>query len=1131
MLTSKIALGGTLSSYTWICMIINFLQTRSPPILPSLHQIPRKSDDRTQRIESTFADSLDSLRGYGNNNKQTLGQLLFHFFRYYSFEVNYDDFVVSVRHGRLLSRNEKGWDASSLSKEGRDRLCVEEPINTSRNLGNSADPTAFRGIHLEIRRAFTLIGEGQLDKACEQYEFPAEEKVTFKKPPSQPRPALLTRSNSQSSKSTKGVPNGRGGRNPLRNNGSNPRRASSGATRPLFAQSPPLGPSGAEQFSQSNLHDHLYQRYQLLQLQQESLKAQAQLMAQAQAQARLHKQAQSSQLPSRGGSNSISEGTRSTKQSSSPQLMASDRQLQAAYTLFPGYVYQYPSAYEIVHGGQPPAAHEGASSNPSSPGLAHATPTNRRGLHRNPNVNELSSGTIRSHSQPARRGPGLMSSRLVFPPGYDTPKFVQFAGPANAHQHSYEMPMNMTPAYATVVPASSIENSNNARKEYVGYYLNEASALPPTLTDFTMQHALPRDIAQRRRRATPELQAPKLSAPFRHASRSPSPLGHHRSFSTGLRTAPLPASSSSSSSSLHHQQQQHQQRQHSEDVKSPLPSLEDYRPVIVNGSTPTHGLEAHGRSGNHEVNGTAAVPLTYKQPSIADERLSADYSDNHFHQIIYDDLAAHPPPPLQYRIPDSSILTSPKTGGRGTEFGQLINDVNVLEDDQQHAYPRGLSENVNSPLICSSSASSSTMAEPDAAATISKNLPLLQLQQRQHQHHQQLQQPSPHLALPSRNASIHANPNDPFVNGPVRAPANASIADRNVAIPAFPQIQTRGHPPRSINNNAIPLKAGLSALDLARARLPVETISFAKQAALSGVAGNAVLSPVFETRTPSPSSVWKDEGSKTANGFKRPAGSGSGRDVKGADAVGVSGFASGDGTASASTLTMTATTAATSAATIAPATPAIASSNFSAAADSRLSNRTNGITPSNATATPNAIAYTNSASLYTASPTSTTIVATPLDKNNNKPNLPRKENFTVPPIPARKANDAVAASIAAAAPYVNNVNTANSNVSAFGNNVGNGNSNANTDSHGSSNTNPWQRSVSNKKSDRKRSKSSVYAAAAAAVPEAVIANGTTIGGGGTSGSRRAGGRDGTAEVRGGVGDVVRMEIGGGLKGG
>src|ERR1700709_1322090 len=40
LISQLLAFGATLSSYTWICMIINFLQSRNPPILPALHQRP-----------------------------------------------------------------------------------------------------------------------------------------------------------------------------------------------------------------------------------------------------------------------------------------------------------------------------------------------------------------------------------------------------------------------------------------------------------------------------------------------------------------------------------------------------------------------------------------------------------------------------------------------------------------------------------------------------------------------------------------------------------------------------------------------------------------------------------------------------------------------------------------------------------------------------------------------------------------------------------------------------------------------------------------------------------------------------------------------------------------------------------
>ena len=168
---------------------MNFLQTRNPPILPALHQMPHSTYVANDGTESGFSDNTDTVKGFGKENKETIGQLLFHFFRRYAHEFVYDQSVISVRHGRLLSRKEKRWDHAS--KEGQWRLCIEEPFNTTRNLGNSVDHTAFRGIHLELRRAFDLLADGgQLDKFYEQYEFPPEEKGLFKKPAPGPRAVL-----------------------------------------------------------------------------------------------------------------------------------------------------------------------------------------------------------------------------------------------------------------------------------------------------------------------------------------------------------------------------------------------------------------------------------------------------------------------------------------------------------------------------------------------------------------------------------------------------------------------------------------------------------------------------------------------------------------------------------------------------------------------------------------------------------------------------------------------------------------------------------------------------------------------------------------------------------------------------
>ncbi|KAI8062129.1 hypothetical protein BC940DRAFT_309599 [Gongronella butleri] len=161
--------GGTLSTYTWNCMIIHFLQMRQPPILPVLHQL--KGDDEKE----LFCADADKLRGFGDANRESLGGLLFAFFRRYALEFDYDDQVISVRHGRYLTKREKGWHIG----RNKTSLCVEEPFNVTRNLGNSADVYSVRGIRDELRRAMEMLVEGaSWYDVCAPYRPPIFGKTT-----------------------------------------------------------------------------------------------------------------------------------------------------------------------------------------------------------------------------------------------------------------------------------------------------------------------------------------------------------------------------------------------------------------------------------------------------------------------------------------------------------------------------------------------------------------------------------------------------------------------------------------------------------------------------------------------------------------------------------------------------------------------------------------------------------------------------------------------------------------------------------------------------------------------------------------------------------------------------------------
>ncbi|ORZ22602.1 hypothetical protein BCR42DRAFT_406587 [Absidia repens] len=164
------AAGGTLSTYTWTCMIINFLQLRQPPILPVLHQMKSPNGENEM-----FCSNIETLQGYGQPNCETLGGLLFAFFRRYSIEFDYDEQVISVRHGRYLTKQEKGWHI------GRNKasLCVEEPFNVGRNLGNSADIRSIRGIRMELNRGLEMLIAGvSWTIICSPYQHPTFETFT-----------------------------------------------------------------------------------------------------------------------------------------------------------------------------------------------------------------------------------------------------------------------------------------------------------------------------------------------------------------------------------------------------------------------------------------------------------------------------------------------------------------------------------------------------------------------------------------------------------------------------------------------------------------------------------------------------------------------------------------------------------------------------------------------------------------------------------------------------------------------------------------------------------------------------------------------------------------------------------------
>ncbi|MCJ1270232.1 hypothetical protein MMC22_010128 [Lobaria immixta] len=516
------ALGGTLSSYTWICMILNFLQTRNPPVLPCLHQQPQRLMDSEGR-PSSFADDITALRGSGKNNKETLGELLFHFFRRYGHELDYEKNVLSVREGRLISKEGKKWNLMQ-----NNRLCVEEPFNTERNLGNTADDISFRGVHLELRRAFDLISEAKLEECIKQYEFPAVEEKFWEKPPPRPVPVLSrSRSQSQSGRGGKGGYGTRGGKSAsTQHRAVQTRRASSAAamnkfvglqagTRSISSQDHAL----QAQFQQLHLHEQLFNEFQFLQAQENELR-----VRQAQAQLHAHAQAQSS-----NSTPALAQQTRGDVFTRSATI----NQASLSAPLRSGS-FAYPLAYPPGHG----TPHQSVHTNPPSPSMMPVQPELRRRVHRSSATDSDPNLSLRSHSQPARPIPiGFTVQNLQALP-INANGLMQYQQLRQQHQQQFYNTLDLNqgqqrpPDHSRRRPmAADLSYEENMPKEYIGYYHLHDSPPPRPYREESVNARMPNynDLPYRYRGIPPGIS--RLINPSRSPSPSPSMPLRDRSYS------------------------------------------------------------------------------------------------------------------------------------------------------------------------------------------------------------------------------------------------------------------------------------------------------------------------------------------------------------------------------------------------------------------------------------------------------------------------------------------------------------------------------------------------------------------------------------------------------------------------
>lgn len=411
----------------------------------------------------TFDKDLSRYDGYGTANTATLGELLFGFFHYYGHELDFETSVMSVRLGKVIPKSEKSWNRLQDN-----RLCVEEPFNISRNLGNTADDTSVRGIHQELRRACGLMAKGDLEACCEQY-IPVQTeplprrtetfiapttKAIIPQPPRQTQPQH-PRASRNGHKSN---------RQRIDRLGNGTRRASNPVGQHLGQSTPhlrdlPFAMTPQElqlqaQHQQHLLHDQLFQQYQYLQMQEQELRMQLYRQRGLMAVNAVSQNGAS-------GSNSIDDDQEST---------VSSRTNTSSRIPLSAPLYQSRFASTSSFAGNGPSSSSGIVTNPASPLLGTILPDSRR-YARRASINNATASTLRAQSQPAR----VVPTPAGFP--YVTQRFDVPVRQVNSSSTRRSSINSSHDSYASSRLQSTRYDAGRRPVEYVGYYVGQSPSL------------------------------------------------------------------------------------------------------------------------------------------------------------------------------------------------------------------------------------------------------------------------------------------------------------------------------------------------------------------------------------------------------------------------------------------------------------------------------------------------------------------------------------------------------------------------------------------------------------------------------------------------------------------------------